>query len=322
MNMKNTYIVTGGAGFIGSHLSQRLINSGHNVIVLDDLSTGFERNLPDAVTFYKVDISDMAQLMSVHIPGKVHAIYHLAAQSSGEASFNDPARDIEVNYRATYNILKLGELNNINRFIYTSSMSVYGEVTSSNCRIDEEHSCRPISYYGCNKLSSENLIRVFSNHSNICPTVLRLFNVYGPGQNMFNIKQGMVSIYLSYLIHNKPIHVKGSLDRFRDFVYVDDVVDILVLCESNIATFNQVFNVGTGTGTTVSELLRIILKTFSKDDFDTWIRVEGNTPGDIKGCVANNEKVCQTLHWEPQKSIEYGIAEMKSWLDKTKEIWN
>jgi UDP-glucose 4-epimerase len=319
--MTKTYIVTGGAGFIGSNLAGRLIREGGTVYILDDLSAGFLRNVPEKAVFRQVDISRLENLLKLDLPDKVDAVYHMAAQSSGEASFDDPIHDIEVNYLATYNILKLAELKQCKRFVFASSMSVYGEVDSASSPIDEQYPCNPVSYYGCNKLASEKLIRVFLRGKDMKPTIFRFFNVYGPGQNMKNMKQGMASIYMSYLMKDVPVVVKGSLDRFRDFIYVDDLLDVLVKSESCTATHDEIFNVGAGTKTTVLELLRAMLKAFHKDDFSRWVIVQGSTPGDIKGFTADVSKLKAALGWAPRYDIGRGIKEMKSWIDKTLHFW-
>ncbi len=303
--MKKSYLVTGGAGFIGSNLARKIIAGGGKVYIIDDLSTGFERNIPDGAIFYKTDISRPDQVGKLKLPYKLDTVYHLAAQSSGEASFDDPVRDIEVNYTGTYNILKLAEKKGAKRFIYSSSMSVYG----------------PASYYGCNKLASENMIRIYTKSTRIKSTILRFFSVYGPGQNMFNMKQGMVSIYLAYILNSRPITVKGSLDRFRDIIYIDDVVSILESCEDNPAAYGETFDVGTGMKTTVKDLLKAILKAYGKNNFDKWVKTAPGTPGDIKGCVADITKARRLLGWEHEHNLREGIAGMKEWLDRTKDLW-
>lgn len=316
-----TYVVTGGAGFIGSQLAKRLVEEGQSVYVLDDLSTGFERNVPSRANFYRVDISDMGQIRDLALPPRIDALFHIAGQSSGEASFDKPLRDIDVNYKGTYNMLKLSEDKGVSRFIYASSMSVYGEFNHKNYCVNEDHTARPISYYGANKLASENLIRIFTKDGNISPTILRFFSIYGPGQNMKNLKQGIVSIYMSYIMQNRPIIVKGALTRFRDLTYIDDLIDVLIKIEDCDETFNEVFNVGTGFKTTVEELVNSILKAFGKKDFDNWVIVQGNTPGDIMGCIADIGKLKRTLGWEPSYGIEEGLGKMKQWLDDTKDLW-
>ena len=313
--------MTGGAGFIGSRLAKKLVESGHSVYILDNLSTGFERNIPTGATFCKVDVSDVELLNDLDLPETVDTLFHIAGQSSGEASFDDPRHDIDINYKATYNMLELAAKRKADRFIYASSMSVYGEIEQSERGVSEDHPALPISYYGCNKLVSEKIIRVFTRRVNIKPTILRFFSIYGPGQNMRNLKQGIVSIYISYLMKNRPIIVKGALNRFRDLTYIDDLTDLLIKCENCEDTFDQVLNVGTGIKTTVEDLLKAILKAFGKKDFEKWVKVEGNTPGDIMGCTADITKLKRALNWEPQYGIEEGLLKMKLWLDETKDFW-
>ena len=315
------FVVTGGAGFIGSNLAKRLTREDDQVYIIDDFSTGFERNLPEGAVFFPVDVANLDELLQLKLPQKVDAVFHLAAQSSGEASFDDPARDIDVNYKGTYNMLRLAEQKHADRFIYTSSMSVYGEVDADNIYVGEDYECNPISYYGNNKLASEKLINIFARHSKIKPTIFRLFNVYGPGQNLLNMKQGMVSIYLSYIMKNEPILVKGSLDRFRDLVYIDDVIDAIEASIDSPATFGETYNLGTGVKTTVSELLMAILTVYNKTDFEKWVICSGNTAGDVTGLIANNSKIKSSMKWDANVNIIKGIGEMKQWADDTKELW-
>jgi len=311
-----TYIITGGAGFIGSNLSRRLIGEGNKGYVIDDLSTGLEKNIPKGTIFYDADISDMKRLLELDLPDKIDCIYHFAAQSSGEASFDDPAKDIDLNYKATYNILKLADLKGCRRFIFSSSMSVYGEVPEGYGAVSEDFPCNPASYYGCNKLASEKLISVFSKNAGMDYTIFRIFTAYGPGQNMANIRQGMVSIYLSYLLNDSPIHVKGSLDRFRDFIHIDDILKAMTKSEGYSATYGKVFNLGSSVKTTVKELLEVMLKIYGKDDFKKWVIVKGSTPGDTLGCIADITRLRKALGWKPEVTLRKGVASIKNSIEK------
>lgn len=311
------YIITGGAGFIGSHLARHLIERGNNVHILDNISTGLEANIPRGSTFHKVDVCDPKALSRLDLPNKVDCIYHLAAQSSGEASFDDPASDIDINYKATYNMLKVARSKRCKRFIYSSTMSVYGNVPIENGPVSEDYLCDPASYYGCNKLASEKLINIFCRANDMDYTVFRIFSAYGPGQNMMNMRQGMISIYISYLLRNVPIEVKGSLDRFRDCVYIDDIRDVLVKSEECRAAYGGVFNLGTSVRTTVRQMLTVILKTFGKDEFDKWVVVKGPTAGDTTGCVADIRKLRKALCWNTKYALQEGISLMKKSLEGT-----
>ena len=316
-----TYLITGGAGFIGSMLAKRLIESGHRVIIIDDLSTGFSWNVPEGAVFHQLSVCDKDALAVLQFPYSIDAVYHLAAQSSGEISFADPIHDIKVNYLATYNMLEWCQQKNIERFIFASSMSVYGERPSGQECVAENSDCEPASYYGSNKLASEKAIRIFSGRSKIKATSLRFFNVYGPGQNMNNMRQGMVSIYMAYLMKNEPVTVKGSFDRFRDFIFIDDLIDVLIQVETAPATFNQAFNVGCGMKTTVKQLLEALLEVYGKKDFKAWVRQEGQTPGDITGVIADTGKIQKALRWTPRYDLKKGLLAMKSWAEATRNRW-
>lgn len=313
--MKENVIVTGGAGFIGSNLANRLLREGYEVHIIDDLSTGFESNVPAGARFLKADISNKKEIFQLNLPNTIDYVFHLAAQPSGEASFDDPLRDIDVNYKGTLNILTLAKEKKASRFIYSSSMSVYGEAIDQNYIVHEKAECNPASYYGCNKLSSEKLINIFTKGSEMKPTIFRLFNVYGPGQNMFNMKQGMVSIYLAYIINKSPVQVKGSLERFRDFIFVDDVVNAFLLSINNKNTFGKIVNLGTGIKTKVEDLLKIILDQFELQEFHDWVNVIDSTKGDITGLVADIGILSKCLNWKPTVELRHGIFKMKTWLD-------
>ena len=314
------YIVTGGAGFIGSKLTERLTACGNKVFVIDNLSTGFKHNIAPGAVFLKADISNKKELMRLHLPYGINSVYHMAAQSSGEASFDDPERDIDLNYKGTYNVLYLSNKLGCRRFLFTSSMSVYGDVSSICPKVNERYSCQPTSYYGVNKLASEKIIRIFSQKNDIAYTIFRLFSVYGPGQNMLNLRQGMVSIYLSYLLRNKPIKVKGSLERYRDFVYIEDVIDVLMRSENDRRMYSSVYNVGTGRKVTVRQLLALILRVYGKKGFSRWVNVEEKTPGDIRGSIADISKL-KAQGWQPRYNLEEGLLEMKAWLEETRAVW-
>ena len=228
------YLVTGAAGFIGSALAKSLIEEGSEVVTIDNLSTGFRSNIPDGVVFLEGDCQDQKILDQLH-SNKFDAIYHIAGQSSGEISFDDPVYDLQTNTQSTLQLLQLCRQTDCKKVIYASSMSVYGQVPDEP--IDETWKARPQSFYGVGKLASEHYLRIFRQFG-IATASLRLFNTYGPGQNLENLRQGMVSIFLAQALRDKRIHVKGSPDRFRDFVYIDDVVQSFRLAEKAIRPGN------------------------------------------------------------------------------------
>ena len=185
--------------------------------------TGFAHNVPAEAEFFEFDISEYGSFERLS-SFKFDAVLHLAAQSSGEISYDNPSYDVLSNTLGTLNALRFAETNGCKRFIYASSMSIYGDVDDEPIAVNR---CpKPKSYYGITKLSGEHYLKAFA--SKMDTTSFRMFNVYGPGQNMQNLKQGMVSIYLAYLMNDEPITVKGDKNRFRDFIYIDDVVDAWV----------------------------------------------------------------------------------------------
>ena len=202
--MKN-FLITGAAGFIGSALARKLVKN-NNVTTIDNLSTGFESNIPKGVNFINGDCSDIETINKLNNQ-KFDCIFHIAGQSSGEISFENPAYDLKTNTLSTLLLLNYAKKNKCKKFIYASTMSVYGDQKEE--KANESMYCNPKSFYAVGKLASENYCKIYSS-KNLNITCLRLFNVYGPGQNMKNLKQGMVSIYLEQIFNKKELIVKGS----------------------------------------------------------------------------------------------------------------
>lgn len=297
-----TYLVTGAAGFIGASIAKELIRLGNKVVTVDNLSTGNKNHIPKGVYFIKGNCQD-PKIIKVLNTYKFEAIYHIAGQSSGEISFENPVYDLQTNGQSTLQLLDLARVIGCNKFIYASTMSIYGDTDFSP--VDETMKPTPKSFYGVGKLASEHYLRIYNNEFGIATAALRLFNVYGSGQNLTNMKQGMVSIFLAQAIQNKQIHVKGSGERFRDFIYIDDVVKAFLKTEAILENSRYyVFNVCTGVKTTVSELVKSI-----KNHFHTKISVkfEGNTPGDQFGIFGNPAKMHDTIGYWDKIKFDEGI---------------
>lgn len=302
--MKKNSIITGGAGFIGSSLAKRLIDEDYKVYILDNLSTGFLSNIPKGAEFIYFDIANQNHYYKISRL-KPDVIFHIAGQSSGEISFENPLIDLDINTKGTILLLDFCRAKDVKRFFFTSSMSVYGNRMKA---VSEDDMPDPDSFYGVSKLASEKYISVFSKNYNIDYTIFRLFNVYGPMQSMTNMKQGMVSIYMAYLLKGESVTVKGSLERFRDFIYIDDVVECFSQGIGNELSVNKIYNVASGKKTTVKELLDILFKTAGGKDNS--LRLEEGTMGDIFGIYANIDKINKDTAWEPECSLENGIRNM------------
>lgn len=297
------YLVTGGAGFVGSKIADKLILKGHTVVIIDNLKTGYLKNINSAAIFIQGDCSDVNIIFKLD-NFKFDAILHIAGQSSGEISFEDPVYDINSNTVSTLLLLQYAVKTNCKRFIYASTMSVYGQQQEQIC-FSETDNTNPLSFYAVGKLASEQYLKIYASCYGINFTSLRYFNIYGPGQNLDNLKQGMISIYLKQLIDPsfKSIIVKGSLERFRDFIYIDDVVKITTTFIDQSTTFNQIINIGTGNKTTVGELLSLLKQNIKTEKV---IEFYSGTPGDQFGIFADVKKL-KTLYTEPLKTIETGI---------------
>ncbi len=299
------YLVTGGAGFIGSAVAAKLLNQGNEVIIIDNLSTGFLQNVPVGARFIEGNFED------VNIVKKLNkltfdAIYHIAGQSSGEISYDNPVLDMQANVQSTLVLLKYALETGCKTFIYASSMSVYGDPKKLPvCELDATN---PKSFYAVGKLASEHYLRIYQSFG-IKTVALRLFNVYGVGQNLKNMRQGMASIYLAQALQNKKIIVKGSTNRFRDFVYITDVVNSFLSSEqSNIDS--GIYNVCYGSKTRVSEILELITEQLSNG---TQISKLDSTPGDQFGIFGDPTLFEKTFGFKNEISFRDGMIEMINW---------
>jgi UDP-glucose 4-epimerase len=291
------------AGFIGAHVARRFLAEGYHVVGVDDLSTGREENIPSGTEFIRADLSradTMAQL-----PRTSDVILHLAGQSSGEISFDDPVADLSKNVVSTLNLIRHGAAGGAGRLVYASSMSVYGSVADEPVR--ETHEARPLSAYGVGKRASEGYLAVYAKQ---LPSVaLRMFNVYGPGQDLSNLRQGMVSIYLAQALATGTIEVKGGVDRFRDFIYIDDIVEVWWRAAHQSAALGRILNAGTGRRTTVGDLLDRICAAVPGSTYF----VRGGTPGDQAGIYADTSALRAMLQLDTFTSLDDGLKAFVEW---------
>ena len=296
-------LITGVAGFIGCYVAFRFLQEGYEVFGVDDLSNGYMGNVPDGVEFI---LGDLAQQSTIaKIPASCKKILHLAGQSSGEISFDDPVADLEKNTVSTLNLIRYGIENGAERIVYASSMSVYGPVEDKP--ISESEACSPLSCYGVGKLAAEGYLHVYQDQ---LPYVsLRMYNVYGPGQDMQNLRQGMVSIFLAQALNGGNILVKGSVDRFRDLIYIDDVVEAWFRASTYQSALCQTLNIGTGVKTTVGALLDEICAQVQGSDY----YIEGCTPGDQSGIYADISDLKSILGMRQFTSVDDGLRKFIKW---------
>ena len=294
-------LVTGCQGFIGSELVRQLIK--HNkVIGIDDLSSSLiNKDLKNKnFLFIKGRCQDPKIINK--IKGKIDFIYHLAGQSSGEKSYNNTGEDLEKNTLTTVKLLEFALKKKCKRFIYASSMCVYG-----NSKIGKENEkCEPISFYGLSKLTSENYIKKFKKKG-VDFTIVRLFNVYGKNQKLNNLKQGILRIYLTQLSNKNHLIVKGSKNRFRDFIRIEKVVNLMIKIPKISNTKNEIINFGTGKRTYIRDIIKL-LKTNIKKKFT--VTYTKGTPDDQFGIISNIKKMKMIFNDSSKFDTKKDISEV------------
>lgn len=312
--MAGNFIVSGGAGFIGSHIAKRLLNEGNKVLIIDNLSTGDEKNLPKGAEFAKLDITKNEEIEKIP-KGYFDGVFHLAAQSSGEISYEKPNLDLVSNAVGTHNMLRWCKKNGVKRFLHASSMAVYGN--PKKLPVGEDAPCGPISFYGISKFTAEQYVMHYFREG-MHTTIFRMFSVYGPGQNLQNMKQGMASIYLAYMLEGKQVLVKGSKERFRDLIYIDDVVDAWMAALGNEKSYGKIYNLGCGKKVLVKEIVKAELEALGLGE-NYPVKYEGSTPADQFGLYANVNMIKNELGWEPKVGFEEGIKKYVEYCRKQKK---
>lgn len=304
-------LVTGVAGFIGSKVAAALLRDGISVVGIDNLSTGKLSAVPSGVIFIEEDAfsPDLEHRLVEH---DFEAVMHIAGQSSAEISFSDPIYDLRSNAESTLVLLNYCVKNSVNKFIFASSSTVYGE-QSTKATLHEELTPNPVSFYAVGKLASEYYLKLYAKEFGLTTNALRLFNVFGPGQNLDNLSQGMVSIFLAQALGQKHILVKGSADRFRDFVYIDDVVQTFISAfRLNNKQFN-LCNVCSGQKVTVDEIVAEIQRNLP---YKVSVEYRGNTRGDIFGQVGCDATLKDRFSLPDFLSFNEGLKRMIMWASE------
>ncbi|MFJ8246324.1 NAD-dependent epimerase/dehydratase family protein [Peribacillus asahii] len=307
-------LVTGGAGFIGSHIVDELLAQNFEVIVIDNLSTGNISNLSDKVKFYNMDIldSDVQQVFSKEKPDYV---IHHAAQVSVPFSMNNPLNDAEININGTINLLEEAVKNNVSKFIFASSAAVYG--FPNQISIDENHNTKPISPYGMSKLTAENYIKMYSDIHGIDYTIFRYANVYGPRQDVKG-EAGVVAIFVEKLLNNKKCTIFGDGKQTRDFIYVKDIATANVKALNSKSSSKQVLNLGLNERTSIIELFNII-REFTSNSSHSPIYSDCRS-GDIKHSCLSNIEAKNVLNWLPQYDVDKGLQETVRFFEEMKTL--
>ncbi len=292
-------LVTGGAGFIASNIADALINEGHTVFVLDNLSSGFEKNINSKAKFIKTDIRDK-NLSDLFAKEKFDLINHHAAQMDVRRSVADPAFDADTNIIGTINLLQNCVKYGVKKFMFASTGgAIYGE--QDYFPADEKHPTSPLSPYGISKLSVEKYLFFYMAQYNLKYTILRYANIYGPRQNPHG-EAGVVAIFSKKLLNAEQPIINGDGKQTRDYTFVGDVVKANLITLSDNAS--DIYNVGTGIETNVNELYNKMNKIIGKG------QVEKHGPamaGEQLRSVITSEKLKQKFGWSPSTSLEGGL---------------
>lgn len=315
-------LVTGGAGFIGSHITHRLLELGHDVVVVDTLDPYYDpdikrRNVDrcedvggDAYTFLEGSITDrelVDGLMSEH---DIQFVYHEAAQAGVRTSVENPQKPNRINVEGLLNVLTAAVDNDVVRVVNASSSSVYG--VAEYLPFDEEHPNNPQSPYGVSKLAAEHYCNVFNNLYDISTVNLRYFTVYGP----YMRPNMAITNFTSRCLNGKNPVIFGDGEQTRDFTYIDDIVDANVALLDSDAGDGETFNVGSGDNININELAKHIIE---KTGADVELEYESSKKGDARHTHADISKAREVLGYEPTRTIREGVSEFVDWYVENRE---
>ena len=312
--MSRRVLVTGGAGFIGSHMADRVLADGNEVGILDNESTGTRANVPAAAHYIAGDVRNPEDVARA-FDGGLDAVFQIAGQASTILSFDNPQNDLSINVGGTLNILQACLEHQVPRLIYASSMICYGH--PEQVPISEDHPCRPVSYYGITKYAAERYVHATAARNDLDfdfqVTSFRMFNVYGPRQSLANFYQGVVTNFMANIIQEQPIIIHSDGEQARDFIYVEDVVNAWVKALDSPRTHGQVFNLGSGEGITINRLADITLASFDKNRDTHTILYEPVRPGDLRYMQAEMSRTWESLDWTPRTSFDEGMEHTLRW---------
>jgi UDP-glucose 4-epimerase len=296
-------LVTGGAGFIGGHLVDGLLRDGARVRVLDDFSTGSREVAAAWGTRVEVSEGDLrdAEVVRRAADG-AKTIVHLAAISSVERSIHEPEHVHEVNTTGTLHVLQAAKTNGA-KVVFSSSAAVYGDLAEEAAR--EDSPCRPLSPYGAQKLLAEHYLRVYKQLYALDGVALRFFNVYGPRQRKGDPYGGVIRAFLGSALAGRPLSIHGDGLQTRDFIYVGDVVDALMLAITSPTQAYGALNVGTGHSLTVQHLASAVVEAARSL---SPIEYGPGRPGDVRHSLCDTSRCRQALGFEARTSLEQGLA--------------
>lgn len=307
-------IVTGGAGFIGSHVVDLFRKRGHVVAALDDLSSGTRENLPDGVPLFVADVRDLDAVGRVFNEFRPTAVCHQAAQMSVSRSVREPAFDAQTNILGLINVLEAGVAVGVKRVTFASSGGVlYGDVDEP---APEDAPCSPVSPYGISKWAGEKYLEFFAREHGLQSVALRYSNVYGPRQNPHG-EAGVVAIFCKKMLAGEACTINGDGGCIRDYVYVDDVARANVLAlTGDLKERFVAFNIGTAVGTDVNQLELGLRKEFERIAGRKALLPKYGPPraGDLRSNLISPARAAARLGWQPEVNLECGLRQTFDWF--------
>ena len=308
MASRSRIVVTGGAGFIGSHIVDELVKTGYEVYVLDDLSTGSMTNLSEhfdtSLLHTKVgDIANIAELLSD--VSEIDTVFHEAAIASVPRSVSDPLLVHEVNMNSSMKVLDFCVKKRVRRLVFASSSAVYGAVKKPPA-IEDLH-CEPESPYGASKLAVEGYLKAYNKAYGLETVALRYFNVFGPRQKLSDYS-GVITLFINKLLHHERPTIYGDGTQTRDFVHVRDVARANILAMDSDDAIGESFNVASGKQVSILRLFEMIRELTGEHDIVP--DFASNRPGDLLGSPLSIEKIQRKLGYKPKVELEQGLEEL------------
>lgn len=292
----------------------RLIKEGHEVVVIDNESTGVQENVNPSADYIRGDVTSINDLDKV-FRKKLDLVFHIAGQASIVQSFIEPERDLSVNVMGTINVVKKCVEYQVPRLLYASSMMIYG--ISKAALVSEAEPCVPNSYYGITKYAAERYVHVSSERPDLDfklhVTSFRMFNVYGERQSLNNPYQGVLAIFIGNILRNEPITIYSDGNQSRDFVHIRDVVEAWIQAIDCPATHGLVINLGTGNSCSVNRLADLTLAALGRSRKDYPILSGAERPGDQRSITADISRARTILKWNPKVSLDEGMKSTIHW---------